>query len=111
MNAGNTEQEETTWKVDFSSKAKKQREELPAKIDDILSTLVMEIMTEGPVQAEWHHYGKLSGKKEKDEIHHCHLNKGKPRYVAVWKVMPQSVRLVEIKYAGTHEKVRYNKIM
>jgi len=39
---------------------------------------------EGPVQPEWHHYGKPAGKKR--EYHHCHLNKGKPRYVAVWVV-------------------------
>ncbi|MDR2054352.1 MAG: cytotoxic translational repressor of toxin-antitoxin stability system [Desulfovibrio sp.] len=104
----NAEQEtqDTGWKVEFSSQAKKQKDNLPGKIDDILSALVTEIRVEGPVQTEWHHYGKLAGA---DDVHHCHLNKGKPRYVAVWKVMNRTVRLVEIKYVGTHEKVRYNK--
>lgn len=105
----NTEHEtqESLWKVEFSSKAEKQKGTLPERIDDILSMLVMEIKTEGPVQPEWLNYSKLAGTKD---VHHCHLNAGKPRYVAVWKVINRTVRIVEFKFVGTHGKVRYNKI-
>ncbi|MDR3555637.1 MAG: hypothetical protein P4L55_12845 [Syntrophobacteraceae bacterium] len=39
--------------------------------------------------------------------HHCHLKKGKPTYVAIWEVRDKNVRIVEIIYAGTHEKAPY----
>jgi len=36
-----------------------------------------------------------------------HLKKGNPTYVAVWRVTDKTVKLVEIRYAGTHEKAPY----
>lgn len=96
--------QDTPWLVRFSSKAAKQASKLPAQMNDILLTLIAELAVEGPVQAEWHHYGKLEGAKD---VHHCHLNKGKPRYVAVWKVVDREVQIMEVQYAGTHEKVNY----
>lgn len=53
------------------------------------------------------HYGKIVNK---DDMHHCHLNKGRPRYVAVWKVLDRTVQLMEIKYVGTHENTDYRRI-
>ena len=105
----NTTEEEhpTPWKVKFTKKTQKQAEKLPADINDALYVLKGEMEMEGPVQNGWHHYGKLRGKKA--EIHHCHLNKGHPRYVAVWEVVKNQVRLIEIRYAGTHENANYNK--
>lgn len=95
------------WQVDFTRKAEKQALALPQAIYDTLGVLKREIEYEGPVQAEWHHYGVLKGKK--GEYHHCHLNKGKPRYVAVWEVIKNTVRLVEIRFVGTHEAVNYKQ--
>lgn len=94
------------WTVEFSSKAARQKRALPDAMSKTLNLLVGELIQEGPVQAEWHHYSKLVGA---DDVHHCHLNKGKPRYVAVWQVIDRKVRLMEIRYLGTHEKVHYNK--
>jgi mRNA-degrading endonuclease HigB of HigAB toxin-antitoxin module len=37
----------------------------------------------------------------------CHLKKGQPTYVAVWQVIDKEIRIVEIKYVGTHEKAPY----
>ena len=42
------EQQNTGWKVEFSSRAKKQKATLPEKIDDVLSMLVMEIKKKVP---------------------------------------------------------------
>jgi len=42
--------------------------------------------------------------------YHCHLKKGKPTYVAVWKVTDKKNRLVEVRYVGTHEKADYGRI-
>lgn len=95
------------WTVEFSSKSFKQKKFLPAAMSHALDLLIGELILEGPVQPEWHHYGKLSGS---DDLHHCHLNKGKPRYVVVWQVLDRKVRLMEIRYVGTHEKVHYNQL-
>jgi mRNA-degrading endonuclease YafQ of YafQ-DinJ toxin-antitoxin module len=102
-----TEERETPWLVDLTRKAEKMAGKLPGNIYEVLATLQMELKLEGPVQTEWHHYGKLQGKKR--EYHHCHLNKGKPRYVAVWVVEIHEKMILEIVFAGTHEKVNYNR--
>ena len=95
------------WDVDFTRKAKKQADGLPSAVFETLALQKGELELEGPVQPEWHHYGKLVGKK--GEYHHCHLNKGKPRYVAVWEVISNTVRVIEICYTGTHENVNYRQ--
>ena len=38
------------------------------------------------------------------------IKKGDPTYVAVWRVTESEIKIVEIKYAGTHEGVDYNRI-
>ena len=99
---------DTVWMVRFSAKAGKQRAKLPANIDDRLALLARELMVEGPVQPEWKNYGKLAGKK--GEYHHCHLNTGRPTYVVVWQVVDRQVRVMEVRYAGTHEGVHYDRL-
>ncbi len=69
-----------------------------------LDLLVRQIRAAGPNRPDWPRYGKLQGKPG---VHHCHLNKGKPRYVAVWRVMDRRIKFVEVEYAGTHEKAPY----
>lgn len=95
----------TDWTVGITGKARKQRDKLPEEIADALLALWTELRLEGPVQPEWPHYGKLKGRKA--EEHHCHLNKGRPTYVAVWKVLDKQIRLMEINYVGTHENAPY----
>ena len=102
-----TTERETPWQVFLTGKAEKQANNLPEAINDILYVLKAELEQEGPVQSEWHHYGKLAGKRR--EYHHCHLNKGKPRYVAVWVVEDREKMILEICFTGTHEKVNYSQ--
>jgi hypothetical protein len=47
---------------------------------------------------------------DKKDIYHCHLNSGKPRYVAIWKVVDKHKRYMEIRYVGTHENADYRLI-
>ena len=94
----------TFWKVDFSSKAAKQARKLP---DDILSRLYalkLDLEHAGPVQTSWRNYSLIVGGKD---VHHCHLNNGRPRYVAVWKVIDREIRIIEIRYVGPHGSVDY----
>lgn len=93
-----------TWTVLVTGKARKQTKRLPEKVRDALHSLMLEIRESGPVRGDWPNYGKLQGQPG---FHHCHLNKGKPRYVAVWKEAGNGIQLVEVRYVGTHEKAPY----
>jgi mRNA-degrading endonuclease RelE of RelBE toxin-antitoxin system len=91
-----------TWTVNISGKVRKTVDSLPKAVAEQLIFLIREIESLGPVRGNWPNYGKLDRNR-----HHCHLKKGKPTYVAVWEVRDRTVRLVEITYAGTHEKAPY----
>jgi mRNA-degrading endonuclease RelE of RelBE toxin-antitoxin system len=90
------------WKVTLHPKAKKAISKLPKRVRDTLAFLLREIELTGPARGDWPNYGKL-GK----DLHHCHLKKGQPTYVAVWQVTDKEIRLIEVIYAGTHEKAPY----
>lgn len=91
-----------SWTVLFTGRARKQKEKLPARVREILFQLVREIEAGGPVRGDWPNYAKLS-----DGSHHCHLKKGKPTYVAIWREQKGTIRLIEVIYAGSHEKAPY----
>ena len=93
------------WRVELTSKAAKQAAKLPDKIQKSLDTLRKLITLDGPVQPSMPHFGKL--KNQRWEIYHCHLNKGRPTYVAVWQVKDCIAVLVEVTYVGTHENAPY----
>jgi mRNA-degrading endonuclease RelE of RelBE toxin-antitoxin system len=90
------------WTVEFTSRSKKQIDKLPVRVRALLFQLAREIEKSGPVRGEWPNYSKLS-----EDTHHCHLKKGRPTYVAMWREVPGQVRLVEVIYAGSHEKAPY----
>ena len=90
------------WTVVFTTRARKQKEKLPRRIQEILFQLVTEIETTGPIRGDWPNYGKMSAGE-----HHCHLKRGRPTYVALWREVKGNVRIVEIIYAGSHEKAPY----
>jgi len=90
------------WTVELTSKAKKQAEKLPKRIVAALIQLMMDIRISGPIRGDWPNYSKLS-----EERHHCHLKKGHPTYVAVWREESNQIKLVEVIYVGTHEKAPY----
>jgi len=91
-----------SWIVKVKKKAEKQIKKLPKNIQAAVGQLLIDIQNYGPVRGDWPNYGSLS-----NNLHHCHIKKGKPTYVAVWKVTDKSIKLVEITYAGTHEKTPY----
>lgn len=90
------------WTVVFSSKARKQVKKLPKSVQDNLAALVADIQTTGPVRGDWPNYSKLSAIE-----HHCHIRKGRPTFVVVWEEKDRKIKLVEVTYAGTHEKAPY----
>ena len=92
------------WDVRLTSQTKKQAQELPDGVQKRLKYLIEEIRNLGPVRTNWPNYGKLKGHP------HCHLKKGRPTYVAVWQVTDQEIRLIEVRYVGTHGKADYGRI-
>jgi mRNA-degrading endonuclease RelE of RelBE toxin-antitoxin system len=93
------------WTVTFSAKARKQTAKLPGRIAERLDALQISLEAFGPILPDVIHFGRL--KNWKGEVYHCHLNKGRPTYVAVWAVQDRTVQLVEVIYVGTHEKAPY----
>jgi len=90
------------WQVALTKRASKQVAELPSRVKDALQRLLLEIRLTGPVRGNWSNYSSLA-----DGRHHCHLKKGRPTYVAVWREEAEKIKLVEVVYVGTHEKAPY----
>ncbi len=98
------------WLVNFSSKAEKQKEELPEALKSALNLLRRELEADGPDRGNWPHYGKIKGKGKNVDMRHCHLNKGRTVYVAVWIVVDGVMQILEVRYVGTHENADYRRI-
>ena len=95
------------WDVRLAADARKNLKKVPQGINDIFQLLLKEIEVAGPVRNAWPNYSKLSSNKN---CHHCHLQKGNPTYVAVWKVIDKKEQIIKVLYVGTHERVDYDRI-
>lgn len=91
-----------TWTVTEKRTLNKQVRKLPAKVQNLLITLKRDMEVSGPIRGDWPNFSALS-----DNRYHCHLKKGRPTYVAIWEVMDKEIKLIEVIYAGTHEKAPY----
>ena len=91
-----------TWTVMLSRQALPQVDTLPVNLKENLIDLIRDIEHHGPVRGNWPNYSRLS-----NDRHHCHIKKGKPTYVAIWEVTDKGIKLIEVTYAGTHEKAPY----
>jgi len=91
-----------TWAVEITKRMSKALPKLPKGVRILLHTLLEDIERYGPVRGNWANYRKLSSTQ-----HHCHIKKGQPTYVVVWEVRNKQIHLVEVIYAGTHEKAPY----
>lgn len=94
------------WDVRLTNRVIKGLRRLPKGVAETFQVLLKEIELQGPARMNWHHYGRLVRK----DCHHCHLQKGRPTYVAVWKVVAKQKRIVEVTYVGTHEGANYDRL-
>lgn len=90
------------WEVRMNRDVSKNLEKLPDLIRTKLIVLLKSLEILGPIQKDYKNFSKLQG--EKGEIYHCHLKKGKPTYVVVWKVEGNQIT---VQYVGTHENAPY----
>jgi len=96
------------WTITYSAKTAKERKKLPKNIQIQLDLLARELELKGPLRTNWSHFGTLKKKKGIPEnSYHCHLKSGKPTYVVCWYMLNKTLKIVEIYYAGTHEKAPY----
>ena len=102
----NASQTETLWIVYFTSQSDKQAKKIPDEMRGVLKLLVLDLKESGPEQKKWRNYGKIEGAKD---VHHCHLNNNRPRYVVVWKVMSMDERTIKIQFVGPHGSVNYSR--
>lgn len=94
------------WEVLFSKKAVKQIEGLPKEAQRAVRFLAEDLRT-GPIAPQWPNFSKLRRGKN---CYHCHLRRGRPTYVAVWRVRDKKAKLIEVLYVGTHEGIDYGRI-
>jgi len=91
-----------TWTVEIARQSIKQVVKLPTRAKEALTELIRDMELNGPIRGDWPNFSALSHNR-----YHCHLKKGRPTYVAIWEVKNKEIRLIEVIYAGTHEKARY----
>jgi mRNA-degrading endonuclease RelE of RelBE toxin-antitoxin system len=95
MNKMNSKQ----WTVKVAKRAIKNALKMPPDIQILFRSLVIDLENNGPVQYEWPNYSKLT-----HERHHCHLNY---RFVAVWILTDNEVRILEVTYVGSRKDAPY----
>ncbi|RYF09948.1 MAG: cytotoxic translational repressor of toxin-antitoxin stability system [Oxalobacteraceae bacterium] len=94
------------WAVTFSRRAAKQVKALGTPqfvvVIERLLRLVADIRANGPVRRNWRNFTHIT-----NGGFHCHIRRGKPTYVAVWYILNEVTKKVEITYVGTHEGAPY----
>ena len=96
------------WQIEPKKKLEKQIENLPEHVRPIVFSLMKDLEDIGPNQRGWPKYSPL--KKSKgvpNDSFHCHLKRGKPTYVACWRIIDKKSKLIEVFYVGTHENAPY----
>jgi len=86
----------TGWAVAFSKNASKQYVKLNRSgsrppINDAIDTLVIDLQKNGPCLVNWPNYGPLEAGH-----FHCHLRKGKPTYVACWRIIDKQSKQIKV---------------
>ena len=93
------------WTVLIPKRVAKQAQRLPSAVLDAVAQLVADLELDGPIQKRWPNYGKITGRPD---CHHCHVKKGRPTYVVVWRMIEKGT--VEVSYVGTHEGADYERM-
>jgi hypothetical protein len=96
-----------TWNIGLSVKVRRNLAKMPQGVKEAFQVLLADLEYSGPEKRNWPRYGKISGWKD---CHHCHLQKGRPTYVAVWRVVSKEEKRIEVIYLGTHEKAHYDRL-
>src|SRR5271166_4956489 len=88
----------TNWTVKLYGQAKKAFTELPERTAKTFRLLIEDLELNGYQRNNWPNFGKL-----KDTIYHCHLEKGRPTYVACWRIYKKEKLMRGILCGNTRE--------
>lgn len=97
-----------SWHVQMTFKTEKtivDARKTPIDVKAAAIILMNDLRMFGPA-VDWPNYGKLKNQGIGIDRRHCHLQKGRPTWVACWEVHSKH-RLIEVYYVGTHEKAPY----
>lgn len=92
------------WDVKIIGQAKKSPKILTKAAAASFALLLMELVKLGPYRIDWPNYSKMRGTLDD---YHCHIEKGRPTFVACWRILDKKQKIIEVYYAGTHEKAPY----
>jgi mRNA-degrading endonuclease RelE of RelBE toxin-antitoxin system len=87
-----------SYEVTVSKKALKTIQKMPAREQMRFDQLARDLRANGPVQADWPNYSKLSHAE-----YHCNLSH---KWVACWRHHQGEIR-IEVYYAGSRENAPY----
>lgn len=88
------------WTVIILDKAKKVFKKY-LFLERRMKLLVEYLTIKGPYLPEWSHFGKL---KNGSGLYHCHLNNNSPVMIALWMVINEEKREMEVKDVQTHQE-------
>ncbi len=95
------------WNVNLINRARKNCRKMPKGAQEVFQLLLAELKIAGSIRNQWPKFGKIKGAKD---CYHCHLIRGKPTYVSVWRVIDKIEKIIEVTYVGTHEKAEYDRL-
>lgn len=87
------------WDITIHKKASKQIAKIPKREQEMLKALLRELNVQGPILPNWPNYSKLG-----PDLYHCHLGY---KWVACWRLVDQTLRLIELYYVGSRENAPY----
>ena len=93
------------WTVRLSGRSLKKIRALPRDVGFAVQALLHDLQEFGPTLPSWPHFGKIKGHKG---CYHCHVQRGRPTYVAVWRATGPLA--IEVIYVGTHEGADYQRL-
>lgn len=95
------------WTVEHVGQAKKALKNISNHLSSdarkSYALLLGELRNLGPHRYTWPNFTKMAGS---DNDYHCHIEKGRPTYVACWRA-DKKTKTIEVYYVGTHEKAPY----
>lgn len=89
------------WTVIVLEKAKKVFKRYPF-VERKFKILVEDLIAKGPILPEWSHFGKL---RNGSGLYHCHISNGKkgfPTLIALWIVINEEDKVMEVRDVITH---------
>lgn len=88
------------WSITATKKVAKKLKKYPF-IKTRFERLINDLKENGPQLTWWSHFGKL---KNGSGLYHCHLTNNSPVMIALWLVINEEKKMLEVKDVQTHQE-------